>query len=166
VPLFRRRVDRVGEGRYRLRLPEEERTLLRSLADELRALISASTDDPVVRRLFPVAYHDDAERDHEYQALVRDELLDRRLAAIEVLESTAAATEVDGEQLGAWMGVINDLRLVLGTKLDVDEDMEPIDIEDPDAPAHAVYEYLGFLLHEVIEALTGDLPPPVEEPGG
>jgi hypothetical protein len=166
MPLLRRRVERVAEHRYRVRLPEEERSLLRSLAEELRSLLSASTDDHLVRRLFPVAYHDDAERDHEYQALVRDELLDRRLATIEVLEATADATEVDGDQLAAWMAVINDLRLVLGTKLDVDEDMEPVDLDDPDAPALAVYEYLGYLLHEVVDALTDDLPPPVEGTGG
>jgi hypothetical protein len=164
VPLFRRRIERAGEQRYRVRLPVEERTLLRSLAEELRALLSASTDDPMVRRLFPVAYHDDVERDREYHALVRDELLDRRMAAIEALEATADATEVDGEQLAAWMGVVNDLRLVLGSKLEVSEDMAEVDLDDPDGPAHAVYEYLGFLLHEIIDTLSGDLPPPLEDP--
>jgi hypothetical protein len=158
--ILRRRIQRTGTGSFRIRLPDEERQLLRGLADELRSVISASTDDPSVRRLFPTAYHDDAERDREYQALVRDELLDRRLAAIEVLEATAGASDLDDEQLTAWMGVVNDLRLVLGTKLDVDEDQPELDPSDPDAAAHAVYEYLGFILHEIVEALTDDLPPP------
>ena len=42
-----------------------------------------TTDDPSVRRLFPTAYHEDPERDREYQQLVRDELLERRLAALD-----------------------------------------------------------------------------------
>jgi hypothetical protein len=163
MALFSRRIARSGPGRYRLRLPGEERELLAGLGAQLRSMLSSSTDDPLVRRLFPVAYHDDAERDREYQALVRDELLGRRLAAVEILESTATATELDGDQLGAWMAVINDLRLVLGTKLDVDEDMEAVGADDPEAASFAVYEYLGYLLHEVIDALTGDLPPPSEE---
>ena len=49
---------------------------------------------------------------------------------------------------------------MLGTRLDVSE--EPLDIEadDPDAPAYAVYEYLGFLLSEVVDALAEGLPEP------
>ena len=34
--------------------------------------------------------------------------------------------------------------------------------DDPDAPAYAVYEYLGFLLSEVVDALMGGLPEPTE----
>ena len=34
--------------------------------------------------------------------------------------------------------------------------------DDPDAPALAVYGYLGFLLSEVVDALTEGLPPPIE----
>ena len=72
-----------------------------------------------MRRLFPTAYHDDPERDREYQQLVRDELLERRLAALATVEATAAADELDEEQLTGWLTALNDLRLVLGTRLDV-----------------------------------------------
>ena len=156
--IHRKRISHAGSGRFKVRLPEEERQLLRQLADELRAVLAASTDAPAVRRLFPTAYHDDVERDREYQALARDELLDRRLTTIEVLESTADASELDEEQITAWMAVVNDLRLVLGTKLDVDEELRDLDPDDPDAAAYAVYEYLGYLLSEIIDALAEDLP--------
>lgn len=161
MPFFRRhRVRRTRSGRYEINLPAPERTLLGNLADQLRELLSETTDDPSVRRLFPTAYHDDPDRDREYQQLVRDELLERRLTALATLDATLEADELDEEQLSAWLSSLNDLRLVLGTRLDVSEDPIDIEADDPDAPAFAVYEYLGFLLTEVVDALTDGLPPP------
>ncbi len=160
--LFRRRIGRTRRGTYAVRLPTEERELLASLVDQLRELLELSTDDPSVRRLFPTAYHDDAERDREYQQLVRDELLERRLTALSTVEESAESAELDEAQLGAWLTALNDLRLVLGTRLDVSEDQAAIDEDHPDAPALAVYGYLSGLLDEVVAALAEDLPAPTE----
>ena len=157
--IFRReRVRRTGQGTYRVRLPEPERDLLASLAEQLRELLTETTDDPTVRRLFPTAYNEDPERDREYQQLVRDELLEGRLAVLATLEATLAADELDEAELTAWLRALNDVRLVLGTRLDVSEDLRDVDADDPDAPAYAVYEYLGFLLTEVVDALSAGLP--------
>ena len=50
------------------------------------------------------------------------------------------------------MGAVNDIRLVIGTKLDVSEDPSfDIDEDDPDAQAHAIYTYLGWLLEQIVE---------------
>jgi Domain of unknown function (DUF2017) len=159
---FRRRISRTRSGTYALRLPAQERELIENLVEQLRDLLTASTDDPSVRRLFPTAYHDDAERDREYQQLVRDELLERRLSAITTVEETARADEVDEEQLTGWLTALNDLRLVLGTRLDVSEDQDDLDEDDPHAPAMAVYGYLSVLLTDAVDALAEDLPPPAE----
>ena len=52
------------------------------------------------------------------------------------------------------MTALNQLRLVLGTRLDVSEDDEPLpDPEDPAAPLHDIYHYLGVLLEAVLDAL-------------
>jgi Domain of unknown function (DUF2017) len=158
----RRRVSRTRQGTYAVRLPAPERDLLASLVEQLRELLDVTTDDPSVRRLFPTAYHEDPERDREYQQLVRDELLERRLAALETVEETAAADELDEHQLTAWLTALNDLRLVLGTRLDVSEDQRELDEDDPDAPAMAVYGYLSVLLGDIVDALADDLPPPTE----
>ena len=158
----RRRVSRTRQGTYAVRLPAPERALLANLVGQLRDLLQVTTDDPSLRRLFPTAYHDDAERDREYQQLVRDELLERRLAALDTVDATAEALELDGAQLSAWLTALNDLRLVLGTRLDVQEDQEAIDEDHPDAPAMAVYGYLSGLLDDVVDALTGDLSTPAE----
>lgn len=162
MPIFRHRISRTRHGTFAVRLPEPERALLASVVDQLRELLELTTDDPSVRRLFPTAYHEDAERDREYQQLVRDELLERRLASLAVVEATASADELDEPQLTAWLTALNDVRLVLGTRLDVSEDQDGLDEDDPDAPALAVYGYLGMLLSEVVDALAADLPPPTE----
>ena len=116
------RSSRTGDGTLRPPPPGPERELLADLVDQLRELLVATTDDPSVRRLFPTAYHEDPERDREYQQLVRDELLERRLAALATVEATAAADELDEAELTGWLTALNDLRLVLGTRLDVSED--------------------------------------------
>jgi hypothetical protein len=160
--LRRRRIDRAATGRYTVRLPAAERELLTDLVEQLREVLLSSTDGPNVRRLFPTAYHDDPDRDREYQQLVRDELLERRLASLAVVEETAQARELDEAGLTGWLTALNDLRLVLGTRLDVSEDDLEVDPDDPNAPAQAVYHYLGMLLGEAVDALEADLPPPTE----
>ena len=155
----RDRVRRRGPGRYQIKLRPNERALVGDLVAQLREQLVASTDDPSVRRLFPPAYPDDAERDAGYQVLTRDELLEHRLAALDVVESTLDGGDLDEAAMTAWMGTLNSLRLVLGTRLDVDEDLPALDSADPLAPAYAVYEYLGWLLSQVVDALSTDLPP-------
>src|SRR5207244_6793746 len=100
-----------------LRIPREEREVLRTLPAQLREILP--TDDPAVGRLFPPAYPDDPERSAEYRRLVRDDLLAGHLEALQVMESTLDARRLSEEQLVAWLSALNDLRLVLGTKLDV-----------------------------------------------
>jgi len=160
---FRRPVRRTSTGTYKVHLATSERDLLANLADQLRDLLTETTDDPTVRRLFPTAYNEDAERDREYQQLVRDELLERRLAALAMVETTLAADELTEEELTGWLTALNDLRLVLGTRLDVTEDLSEIAADDPDAPAYAVYEYLGYLLSHVVDALSLGLPEPSDD---
>jgi hypothetical protein len=157
----RRWVRRTDPGRYAVRLGDQERELLGSLVDQLRSLLTETTDDPNVRRLFPTAYNDDAERDREYQQLARDELLVNRVAALDSVTASLGATELDEAQLTAWMSAVNDLRLVLGTTLDVAEDGLPPSPDDPEAATYAVYGYLTEVLDGIVQALAeglGDAP--------
>ena len=159
----RDRVRRKGRGRYQLRLRPNEKVLLAGLVEQLREQLLASTDDPSVRRLFPPAYPDDAERDAGYQVLTRDEMLEHKLAALDVVEKSLDGGDLDDSQMTAWMATLNSLRLVLGTRLDVDEEPRELDEADPLAPAYAVYEYLGWVLSQVVDALSADLPPPTAD---
>jgi Domain of unknown function (DUF2017). len=154
-----RRIERDRKGGYRLRLPAEERELLRSLPAQLRDVLQ--TDDPSLRRLFPPAYADDREADDEFRRLMRDELLEGKLAALRIVEETADADRLSGEQLEAWLGALESLRLVLGTQLDVTEATyaQELDPGDPSAPALALYGYLSWLQEQAVEALAAGLPP-------
>ena len=80
------------------------------------------TDDPSLRRLFPPAYTDDDDANDEFQRLMREELLEGKLAALEIVEQTAGADHLTGEQLEGWLGALESLRLFLGTQLDVSEE--------------------------------------------
>lgn len=162
--LFTKRVKRLGTDRFRITLPKHEAELLRTLLPQLRGLLTTglSENDPSLNRLFPTAYANDPELDAGYQALVRDELLEKRFASLDVIEALLAEAdggEVSGDELSAWMRAINDLRLVLGTRLDVGEDDDPagIDPEDPDAQAWAIYHYLAMLVSVIVDALTEEL---------
>jgi hypothetical protein len=160
----RDRVKRRGTGRYEIRLRASERVLMADLVAMLREQLLASTDDPSVRRLFPPAYPDDAERDAGYQVLTRDELLEHKLAALDTVEATLDGGELDEAAMTAWMTTLNSLRLVLGTRLDAGEEPPQLDEDDPLAPAYAVYEVLGWVLSQVVDALSADLPPPNTDP--
>lgn len=157
--MLRRRIEPYGADSYRLQLSEQERNVLRGLPVQLRDLLdSDDRSDPAVQRLFPPAYRDDEERETEYQELMRSDLRDRRMAALTVVEDTIDAEVLSEEQLGAWMGAINDLRLVLGTRLDVTEDMysDGLAADDPRAPLFDLFMYLGILMEQLVEALAGE----------
>jgi Domain of unknown function (DUF2017) len=155
----RPRIERNPGGGFRLRLPPDERGLLRSLRGQIEALLE--TDDPALRRLFPPAYAEEPELEAEYRHLVRDDLLSQKREALRILDETVDADRLTEDQLTSWLGALNDLRLVLGTRLDVTEDMyeEGLPNNDPRAPAFAVYAYLGWLEEQVVDSLAAGLDP-------
>ena len=150
-------VTPLRDGGFRIALGRAERRVLRELCGELRALIEA--DDAAVARLFPSAYRDDPAASAEYDRLVRHGLAAGRLDALATVERTLAAKRLDEEQLAAWCGALNDLRLVLGERLGVTEDLyeEGIDPRDRRAPDLAVYGWLTWLQGAVVEALASRL---------
>lgn len=152
-------IERTSDGDFMLRLSPEERDVLRSLPTQLIEILG--TDDPALRRLRPPAHPDDPEMETEYRELVGGELDHQRRRALEVMASTIDAERLDEEQITAWLTSLNDLRLVLGTRLDVTEDTydEGIPERDPRAPAFAIYLYLGWLEEQVVAALAASLPP-------
>jgi len=150
----KKRFRRTRSGDFDVRLSDEERTLLRNLIPQLRELIQRGEgDEPSLRRLRPSAYPDDPDADAEYRSLVYSDLDARRLAGLDTLEATAAETRLSAEQLLIWMGTINDLRLVLGTNLDVSEESDLMPAgpaDDPESQALVVYSYLGWLLEQIV----------------
>ncbi len=119
------------------------------------------TDDPALTRLFPPAYQDDPVRDEEYSRLVHDDLLAGKLSSVGIMEATIDADRVDEEQLTAWLGAINDLRLIMGSRLGVTEEMYERDLarDDPRTPQFALFTYLGWLEEQVVQALASGIDP-------
>jgi hypothetical protein len=155
---FRRRFVRQGDGTYTVRLEDEERELLGDLPGHLASLVEAEPDDPWLQRLFPAAYPKDPEREAEWRLLMSVDLHDRRQEQLRTLAATAGATSVTEEELLGWAQAINDLRLYLGTRLDVSEEtgIEDLDDED-DQHLFVLYSWLGALQEETVVALSESL---------
>ena len=147
-----RGIARRRDGRFSVRLAAQERELLAALPTQLREALDH--EDPSLYRLFPPAYVDDEEANHEYAELVGRGLMDGKLRALAELERTASADTVDEAELGAWLGALESLRLTLGTQLDITEETyAAFDPADPEAPRIALYHWLSWLQEEVIQAL-------------
>ena len=151
--MAKRMVRRAHDGTFTVRISDDERDLIAGLASQLRDLLLSDQTEGL-ERLFPPGYANDPDRDQEYQQLTHDELLTKRLDSVDVVEQTITMKTLTEDQLSAWMGAVNDLRLVLGTRLDVSEDMDGVDFDDPRAHAFAVYHYLTHLLAEIVDALS------------
>ncbi len=147
----RRRVRRTTEG-VEVRLDGDERRLVHELLGQLRDLLLAEPDERT-RRLFPTAYPDDPEADAEYQRLMREDLVATRLTAIEQVEASLEGASLDDAGLNAMVTSINAVRLVIGTLLDVSEDLDRSDLPYDEAGLQlfACYEYLSVLLEELVE---------------
>ena len=143
-------LERTPDGGVLVRLSPEERSLLLGLAAELRAQLEGESGDPSLRRLFPPAY-DDAEDERGYRELAGDALLSGRRQALELLAATARSDRLSAEEADAWLRALNDLRLVLGTRLDVQEDML---LDAPQTPDLALYGYLSWLQEQLVAALS------------
>jgi hypothetical protein len=143
-------IERASDGGVLLRLSPEERALVASLAGELRAQLDAGTDEPSLRRLFPPAY-DDEQDEQAYRELAGNGLLDGRRQALELLAATAGSDRLSPEEADAWLRALNDLRLVLGTRLDVQEDAL---LEGPQSPELALYGYLSWVQEQLVAALA------------
>jgi hypothetical protein len=91
---------------------------------------------------------------------MRDDLLASRLQSLGVATSVLARESVDNmtvltsQELDEFARSINNLRLVLGTLLDIDESDIDVDLDedDPDDQRLALYGYLGWLLDWVVTA--------------
>lgn len=146
-------IERRGDDEFAVNLEPPERELLVGLAVQLEELLE--TDSPLLARLFPPPYGDDVERNEGYAALAVPELIEHRRASIELLRSSAGATTLDEEQLTAWMRSINDLRLVLGTMLGVENEDDPPEVPEGLEHAQSIYGFLGALLDTIVQALGG-----------
>ena len=135
--------------------------------DPLAALVGMPTGpverppDPALARLLPDAYRDDDQAADDFRRYTEADLrAGKRAQATAVLASLApypggGRIRLDRELADAWLGFLNDLRLVLGTRLEVTEDTELVPArDDPRAQALSVYGWLGWMQESLLRCLT------------
>jgi uncharacterized protein DUF2017 len=123
----------------------------------MRALVAEHTEAPELRRLFPPA-HDDAELQAEYNELTHAQLKRGREQALDLIQKTAHHDVLSADEADAWLRALNDVRLVLGSRLDVTEDFDwdELDPSDPRAPDLAAYAFSSWLQEQLVQATTLD----------
>ncbi|RLV08961.1 hypothetical protein CTZ27_09585 [Streptomyces griseocarneus] len=132
--------------------------------------------DPALARLFPDAYgepgvpQDVEQRAHaaEFRRYTENDLRDRKrddaLAVVRSLDALTvggdrgAVLRLSPEECRRWLGALNDLRLTIGTRLEVTEEDDGeaflrLPDEDPRKPMVMAYLWLGGLQETLVEAL-------------
>jgi len=144
-----------------LKLNATEAGILRDLVEQMRGLVKESdATDPVRARLFPDAYEDNADSD-AYRELTGSDLSAAKLEALDRVAETlgsggstkARLTEEDAE---AWVRTLTDMRLAIGTRLDVTEATMNVEPEPGDpafAPFHTLH-WLGWLQERILKRMV------------
>lgn len=151
APFFEKKGDR-----FSVRLGKHERNLLVELVRQSRTLLETEdpSSDPAVARLFPAAYRDDPLRNLEYETSLGGAPRSGKLQALDTVERKANARALSEEDFLTWLGVVNDLRLVLGTRIEVTEESTEEDFAaGGPRDAYHVYQFLGWVQQEMLFAL-------------
>jgi hypothetical protein len=176
------------DGATQIDLPSEERDVLAALArdvatllqpdavveasdgaaaDPLEAAVGWSDEpvaaplDPAVHRLLPDAYAD-ADEAAEFRRLMDGDLRGAKVEALQLVvrsaETADGAIVVTDDDVDSWLHAINDIRLVLGVRLDITEDDRPRRLRagDPRRPMLAAYDWLTWLQDAVLRGLLGE----------
>jgi hypothetical protein len=153
-------VSRLASGVHVV-FEEYETDLLRALMDEMRTLLSADIprSDRVIQRLFPQAY-ESADDERAYREMTGDDLTSAKLEALATVakalgDAGPAAIDIPDDELGVWLSLLTDLRLALGTRLEVTEERMDAEIDpaDADAPAWSVLHWLGYVQETILQEL-------------
>ena len=130
-------------------------------ADPLAKMLNMSgstqiSEDPALARLFPDGYSDDEHASAGFRRFTEQDLRAQKLAALttvrDSLNGWTGKSSITAQQAQDWLKAINDLRLVLGTRLEITDEVE-MDFE-ADEPGIHLYNYLTYLQGTLIDALT------------
>jgi hypothetical protein len=152
-------VDKAGD-QLRLRLEPRETEVLQQLIDELLDVLRREeADDRVSQRLFPDAY-DSAEDTAAYNELVSDQLRRDKIGSLQGVRNDLGRDGVDitlsRQSSERWLTALTDLRLALGTRLEMTEQKMAADLDpqDPQAPWLAVLHWLGWVQESMLQAMS------------
>jgi hypothetical protein len=164
-------------GKITLKLDDAEHGVLSQLFEQMAELLDdpdsqANTDplaqllnmsgstqiseDPALARLFPDGYSDDEHASADFRRFTEQDLRAQKLTALATVQSTlsdwSGKSNISTEQAQDWLKALNDLRLVLGTRLEITDEVET-DFE-ADEPGIQLYNYLTYLQGSLIDSLT------------
>ena len=136
--------------------------------DELAALTGIRTGptsrptDRVLARLLPDFTSEDQDLAQGLRSLHEPSLIEAKDAAaklvMETLPEAGGRVELDVEQADSWLAALNDVRLALGTALDVSEDMpDQLEDDDPRGPHLGIYHWLTFVQDSLVRVRTRSL---------
>ncbi len=117
--------------------------------------------DPAMLRLLPDAYADEEEA-ADFRRFTELDLRQGRAQRARRARATLSRVAgngripLDAEEAQEWLTALNDVRLVLGTRLGIEEDSDPA--EPARSQAHMVYDWLTWLQATLVEALLPDRP--------
>jgi Domain of unknown function (DUF2017) len=136
-------------------------------ADDLAAMIGLTEDaelpeDPVLARLLPDAYRDDPEASGEFRRYTEHGLRSGKAAAartvLATLPSRGGRVRLSRPEAQAWLRALNDVRLALGTRLEVTDDFDDqvvhMSPDDPRVAYVGVYQWLAYLQETLVRALS------------
>jgi len=144
-----------------LKLNVAEASILRDLVGQMRALFRESdATDPVRKRLFPDAYKDEEDA-AAYRDMTGGDLSAAKLEALDRVSGSlgdkgSAKIKLGDEDAEAWIRALTDMRLAIGTRLEVTEpmmDFEP-DQSDPSFAALQTLHWLGWLQERILEQMV------------
>ena len=155
---FRRRGDELVA-----RLEPAEARIVALLLDQLEQLLTAQIEDvagdPVIARLLPAGHRGDPEIAADYREMTELALRSGKANDLATMRASlppdGGTVRLDPEQATAWLRTSNDLRLALGTRLDIQEDTEPPeDLASEEGQQLAVYYWLTGLQGSLVDALA------------
>jgi hypothetical protein len=174
-----KRAGRGARARLVTTLDRQEAAVLRGLVEEILRMLDARTathprdelaeltgvttgpstkpDDPVLARLLPDFSTDDARLAGVLRELHEPELIaaknDAAAVVMQTLPAAGGRVELTAAQADAWLAALNDVRLALGTALDVSEDMpDELPPDDPRAGHLGVYHWLTYVQDALVQA--------------
>ncbi len=145
------------------RLEPAEAGIVGLLLDQLEQLLTADRDDvgddPVLERLFPDGHRSDPELAADYRELTETSLRGAKADDLAMVRASlpleGGEVRLDRDQAAAWLRTSNDLRLAMGTRLDISEDTEPPEeLADEADQQLAVYYWLTALQGSLVDALV------------
>jgi hypothetical protein len=150
-------------GGAQLQADPGEASLLARLIEDFADAVEAEeivAGDPVHDRLFPPGYADDADAAAEFRSLteatLRGERCERARRCVSELGESRGRLQLDPGACERWLKVLNDLRLTLGTRLEISEDdYDQFDPGAPDADQRSLYLWLTATQDALVRAVMG-----------